>query len=183
MNRFQVLPGDSEEIHLLKDLANLQQSALERGELDMLRSRAVSILIERNHQMITTDKDPYVIRHPKTGKPTYRLNESLAKQQKVTSEQLANLVRLHERKLMLFDQMQELDPHTQQAKLKALAAVFEQIEYQLQENWNFTQDRNFHEWYLVPHCSCPQLDNQDRKGTPYRVITQTCPIHGKRELV
>lgn len=63
-------------------------------------------------------------------------------------------------------------------------AVFEieQLEFKMQELWGFTQDRNYHaHWLRIKGCTCPKLDNKDRLGTPYRVLSKDCPWHGKGE--
>jgi len=127
---------------------------------------------------MSTTFDKFMVKD-QYGSPQYRLNERLATAQGVTDEQLTKLRDLHQQKLMLFEQMELLDPTTEPGRLKSLAFAVEQIEFDLQANWNFPQDPNFHEWYLVPHCKCPTLDNRDRKGTQFKVISTFCPIHGK----
>jgi hypothetical protein len=44
--------------------------------------------------------------------------------------------------------------------------------------WGFDQNPNFHHWYTVPKCRCPKLDNAERWGTSYGIVSGSCPIHG-----
>lgn len=54
----------------------------------------------------------------------------------------------------------------------------EQLEFWLQEAWGFEEDRNMHSyWHRIKGCTCPNLDNLDRRGTTYRVISGSCPWH------
>lgn len=112
------------------------------------------------------------------GKPMYNLNGRLIESQGVTDEQLKRLLVLHELKLFLFELMEKTDDPVQ---LKAGADLFEQIEFALQRNWNFTEDAGFHEWYTVPKCRCPKLDNAERRfpgaSVDLRIYSGDCPIH------
>lgn len=54
----------------------------------------------------------------------------------------------------------------------------EQPEYDLQEAWGFDKNRNMHSyWHRISGCLCAKLDNLDRRGTPYRVISGSCTWH------
>lgn len=110
------------------------------------------------------------------GKCLYRLNEGLAIRQKVTDEELKRLVVLHELKLFVFSHMTKNDDPD---FLRECADIVTQIEFALQRNWHFPEDENFHEWYLVPGCACPKMDNADCRGTTMRYINMSCPIHGE----
>lgn len=110
------------------------------------------------------------------GKVLYRLNERLAEKQGITDQELINLVELHQQKLHVFDTMNATDDPI---KLKQLAKLVEDFEFEMQKNWHFEQNVNMHEWYRVPKCICPKMDNEDRRGTEYRIYNATCPIHGQ----
>ena len=112
------------------------------------------------------------------GVPQYYLSKSIALRNNITLEQLEKLKQLHVRKLELFEQMAQ---ETDRVILRKMAAEFEQIEFKMQENWNFPQDRNMHEWYTAPQCTCPKMDNRDNRGTKYRTINLSCPVHGGEE--
>lgn len=119
---------------------------------------------------------PYEIWY--NGKYAYSLNQGLAERQGVTPTQLAALSRLHVKKLSLFE-LAKLA--TSKLELHKMAEDLEVIEYEMQRNWNFPIDRNFHEWYLLPQCTCPKRDNAERRGTEYRIVKEDCPAHGKRD--
>jgi hypothetical protein len=106
----------------------------------------------------------------------YSLNSALILRQKVNLAGVEQLKLLHATKLDIFEKMEnENRPNI----LKAYAKVVEEIEIALQTEWNFAPNINFHEWYKVPKCKCPKMDNHDLRGTDRRVISQLCPIHGK----
>lgn len=56
----------------------------------------------------------------------------------------------------------------------------EEIEFELQDLWEFGKDRNYHKyWYRLNGCTCPKMDNEDRFGTDLRSHAPDCPWHGK----
>jgi len=64
-----------------------------------------------------------------------------------------------------------------------VAAIVEGLEYSMQLVLHLPLDRNYHKyWYMVDGCKCiaHKMDNQDRWGTPYRVIAVDCPYHGDK---
>ena len=109
------------------------------------------------------------------GKPAYDLNARLVLNQGLDASELRALKALHAEKLKYFDLMNETDDAV---ALRKYAKEVEFIEFEMQKNWHFPQDSRFHEWYKVPKCSCPKLDNKDRQGTEYRIIDPKCVIHG-----
>lgn len=110
------------------------------------------------------------------GKVAYYLNERLAERQGVTDQEMITLVDLHQQKLAIFGQMHAIsDPY----ELRRLAGLVETIEFEMQKNWHFPLDKTFHEWYNVPNCTCPIMDNEERRGTTYQIIDAKCPIHGE----
>jgi hypothetical protein len=110
------------------------------------------------------------------GEPVYNLNSSLVLKQGLDVSELRNLKALHAEKLKYFDLMRETD---YKHKLKEYAHEIECIEFEMQKAWHFTQDRNFHEWYKVPKCTCPKMDNADNRGSNHRIIVMDCPVHGE----
>ena len=112
------------------------------------------------------------------GKPLTHLNERLAVQQKVSDEALSAIVLSHQLRWMLFETAKKI---TDPTKLKLLANVFTALEFEQQKLWNFPQDKNFHRFFDFPGCKCPRLDNIDALGTPYKIHSQDCPIHGWEE--
>lgn len=109
------------------------------------------------------------------GKPMYQLNSALVLRQGIDVSELRALKSLHAEKLKYFKLMEETDD---KAKLREYAKEVECIEFEMQKNWHFEQDSRFHEWWRVPKCTCPKMDNEDRRGTKYKVIDPECPVHG-----
>jgi hypothetical protein len=108
------------------------------------------------------------------------VSPSLIISRKLESDMVASIRQLHIDRDVIFSHMRESDdPST----LKELARQVEAIEFELQANWGFDVNASFHEWYDVPKCRCPKLDNRERRGTGYSVIATDCPIHGGGEYV
>ena len=54
----------------------------------------------------------------------------------------------------------------------------ENLEFELQKNWNFPQDKLFHTWWnKFSGCTCPKMDNAERFGFE-KIIVTDCPFHG-----
>ena len=104
----------------------------------------------------------------------FYLNSRLLAKQEVSDENIEKLKEVHVRKLEVFDKMKETDDKQQ---LKELAITVENIEFELQKLWGFKEDKNMHEWYMVP--KCPKMDNYDYKGTEFKIINLDCPVHGE----
>jgi len=108
------------------------------------------------------------------------LNENLAKQQKVTKKQRKKLGVLYKD----LDNIMEVASLIKDLKFpfkirKAISKSIEKIEFKLQKNWNFKQDKNWHTyWFQIPGCTCPYHDNKERLGYG-AIISQDCPYHGK----
>lgn len=121
------------------------------------------------------DIDKYTVR---VGDDTVRLNEHLAKQQNISDEALELLKESHVERIHLFAAAKVAAANDDVALLRELAAKFEALEFRQQALWNFPQDANYHMWFTLPGCTCPTLDNYDRRGTAYRVYNGNCLIHG-----
>lgn len=119
--------------------------------------------------------DKYTVVGP-DGKKLTRLNETLAIRQKLSDERIAALVMSHQVKHMLFEAAKTvLD---EPLKLRMLAKMFDELEFEQQKLWGFEQSKNHHFFWQFPGCKCPKLDNRDWWGTPYTIKAQDCPIHG-----
>jgi len=104
-----------------------------------------------------------------------KLNEALAKQQKITKEQRDNLDELYDEMDNLF--REELSEKEIEKTGKYYAQRMKSLEFKLQENWNFPQDELFHTWWnKFSNCACPDYDNRERFGRP-KIINCGCPIH------
>lgn len=122
------------------------------------------------------------------GKEALTLNKRLLDQQNCWTN-VDKILELHSERLHLEDMMKEaLDslynafseepPSYYQDFLMLCDAYYTQIEFELQEQWGFTIDANFHRPWYRPGCSCPRMDNEERYGTPYRVTSGDCILHG-----
>jgi hypothetical protein len=105
----------------------------------------------------------------------YTLNGPLALSKGLTGKQVRRIRDLHIEKLRMFEQMEKTSAVDE---LRTHANAIEAIEYELQNLWGFDKDKRYHEWYMVPKCTCPKMDNRERRGTDYQIITLTCPLHG-----
>jgi hypothetical protein len=63
--------------------------------------------------------------------------------------------------------------------LKSIRDIITQIDFKLQELWNFPQDVIYHRFWELPKCDCPKLDNIDTYGTGHRYINTNCVFHGE----
>jgi hypothetical protein len=105
----------------------------------------------------------------------YYINQTLATKQGLSDETIKSIVDKHIDKLKIYEKMESC---TEIDKLKQFAYDVRDIEYDLQELWGFEQNENYHRFWEVPKCTCPVLDNIDRIGTSYQVVSGTCIIHG-----
>jgi len=101
-----------------------------------------------------------------------QLNEALAAQQNVTDDQREQLNTLYDHlEQLLRDSSPESHPAETVAELRLL-------EFQLQSNWNFPRDPDFHVyWDKLNGCRCPSTDNSERFGQP-KIHAEHCPYHG-----
>lgn len=117
--------------------------------------------------------NPLCIFH--NGVPKSILNSRLIQQQGLTEDDVEELKKIHIEKLIVFDLINSTD---NKIALKNYVELVELIELALQKVWGFPQDRNYHDWFEVPKCECPKLDNYDNKGVDRRIINGNCPLHG-----
>lgn len=98
------------------------------------------------------------------------LNKDLIKRQNLSAEDVATLEKLHKE---LDDVVNNPYNYTNPV------ALIEDIEFQMQRLWKFGENRDMHtHWLRIKGCTCPRLDNMERRGTPYRVLMGDCPWHG-----
>ena len=112
------------------------------------------------------------------------LNQELIEKQGLTLEQIDNLIALHKELKTHFEIIEDLIKRDQflDAWAPCITDAIEDIEYAMQDNWNFERDPTKHKyWYRIPGCICPKLDNDDRWGTNQHIMINTCPYHGVKE--
>ena len=99
----------------------------------------------------------------------------MAEEKGLSDETIAKIVSRHVEKLRVYEKMKKAEDNS---TLRFLAAMVKEIEFELQDLWGFDRDETFHEWYLVPGCTCPKIVNRERRGTKYQIYSNDCPIHG-----
>ncbi len=104
-----------------------------------------------------------------------QLNELLATKQKITDKQRDNLEVIYNDMtdlLALANADENLDKNGPK-----YATTMKDIEFKLQENWNFPKDPLCHTWWnRFNGCLCPKMDNTERFGVE-KIITCDCPFH------
>jgi hypothetical protein len=104
------------------------------------------------------------------------LNPALILKQKLTSVKYDALIESHQLKNVIFT----MAKNTENIEtLKMLAKIFDELEFEQQRLWGFPLDPNHHYFWDFPKCTCPKIDNMDSLGTPYRVHSGGCLIHGE----
>jgi hypothetical protein len=104
------------------------------------------------------------------------LNETLAKKQKITDKQRDNLDILY----IALEELVQRANDDEDIEKNAISYVedMKTIEFNLQNNWNFPLDENYHTyWNTFAKCTCPIIDNIERFGQP-KIIDTSCPFHG-----
>ena len=112
------------------------------------------------------------------GKISGMMNPDIVKKQGLGNEQIENIKTLHRARLRLFDYMEKL---TDPEQLKSCVLTLENLEFKMQKEWGFEQDKGMHSWWFqAPHCECPNRDNWDlwEAEKRLRVINKDCPLHG-----
>lgn len=117
-----------------------------------------------------TEEDLLVIHN---GKPAARLNHQLLLRQNAIKN-VKEIVSNHQDKLKVYDLIkEEEDPKV----LKIYADVLTDIEFTLQELWNFPKDIKWHRFWQTPKCTCAKMDNEDNFPTGYYYKSGDCPLH------
>ena len=113
------------------------------------------------------------------------LNTQLIKKQGLSIEDVEELEQLHQVREDLFKHAGELMPEKYPETipvLKTYVALLQSLEYDMQRLWKFPQTSTMHMWWnRIPHCICPTMDNDERLGTEFRVINDSCPCHGNKQ--
>jgi len=116
--------------------------------------------------------DKYRVKYKDT---EYVINPLLTKEKGLSDETISKIISKHIEKLRVYEKMKKAEDDN---TLQFFADMVREIEFELQDLWGFERDYSFHEWYLVPGCICPKIDNRERRGTKYQIIDLNCPIHG-----
>lgn len=103
-----------------------------------------------------------------------KLNARLVDRQKCHNN-VKLIVNLHVKKMEIYE---KIIHETQIDKLSDYAQELTELEFQLQELWNFNKDINFHKFWETPKCECPRFDNNDRYPYGNYIVNNECPLHG-----
>ena len=107
-----------------------------------------------------------IVRH---GKIEWRLNEVRAKARGLALKEIAEIRRIQNKKLKVFNKMRKLNSKINRPFLIALDRQLELYDFELQRLWREPQDASRHRYWERPHCTCAKSLNQK-----YRV---GCPLH------
>ena len=111
------------------------------------------------------------------GKPVLRLNQRLITQKGLDKEEVDKIKELHVERIRIEDQMSATDDPSE---IKRLFNAWTTGQYLLQSLWGFPEDINYHPSHRLSKCTCgATMDNDERLGTPYKVVSHDCPIHGE----
>lgn len=111
------------------------------------------------------------------GKVKWKIDKELAMQQKLSDDDLEVIGDLYRESNKVEQLMKRLNPNDHVDILQKLFTRWKQIEFTLQDTWKFERNEMYHKDYLLPHCSCPKIDNED--SYPYqRWISSSCIYHG-----
>ena len=110
-----------------------------------------------------------------------KLNKSLLKSQNVSKKQKKHIISLHKLMNQTFKAAKKLEKNNllDFKRGKEISNTIKDIEFRLQEQWNFKQDDKYHTYQnKIPGCKCPILDNIDMMGTGIRWTNINCKFHG-----
>lgn len=119
-----------------------------------------------------------------------QLNERLIIAQNVSEANIKLLLETHLELMKLKAEGLKLNPETDKDELRELFSKMTDIFFEQQMLWGFDKDKELHEFWTAPHCSCPKMDNKDEwldklmakkvgnEYTPHYSIRNTCPVHG-----
>jgi hypothetical protein len=121
--------------------------------------------------------DKKYIVYDKNGDVISVVNPTLIMERNVSDSALERIKKLH---LDRFNIKERMNETCDTGQLQMFANMIKDIEFELQDLWGFDRDHSMHDWYDVPKCTCPKMDNRERKGTGYQIVSLDCPIHGDK---
>lgn len=66
-----------------------------------------------------------------------------------------------------------------QEMLREYNSHINNLQFELQEAWGFSRNRNFHKFWAVPKCTCPREYNEKRYPRGGYKTNRKCVIHGE----
>ncbi len=94
----------------------------------------------------------------------------------LSEEAISNIQKLYEVEDL---HIKKMIATNNQEQLMLLEDDWHNIQFELQKQWGFKEDINYHKWWYLPKCRCPKMDNEDFWPTGYYVKVEDCPLHGK----
>lgn len=107
-------------------------------------------------------------------RPVYEINSKFLDKQNAWGN-LDLIKEVHQFKLAIIDLMSETEDSV---KLKSLAADVTECEFELQRLFKLKKDASYHRFWLLPHCSCSKMDNEDNYPSGHYYLSSNCPVHG-----
>jgi hypothetical protein len=158
-------------------MAHAPESLKMKDKTDTYTIDLIEHIVEQQYKDAFTTRDiDNIVRYP-NGDPATVLNAKLIERQGLTQEDVNELKKLHLQRISLEHQM----TNARSEDLKILFSQWESLQFALQSTWKFPEDINYHPSHRLPQCSCGAImDNNERNGTPYKVSSSDCLIHGDR---
>jgi hypothetical protein len=107
------------------------------------------------------------------------LNQNLIAKQGVSEENQDRLCELYDELEDLIE-LGNINPNIME--VRKVAEDIEQLEFELQRLWGFTESQMHHRyWDVLDKCLCKRhrMDNAERWGHS-RIISMDCPLHGSK---
>lgn len=108
-------------------------------------------------------------------KPLRILNKGFIEKQNLSEKDKEKLSELYQKKKAVYELMEN---ESLPELLRSYNRSVEIINFEIQKTLHITLNKDFHDWYLVPHCQCPKKENERNTGKPERIYVSYCPIHG-----
>jgi len=106
------------------------------------------------------------------------LNDELIKEKDLPGRTIGKIGSLHLQIKHKLNYLHENVDEIKDDEKETIAGWIEELEFQLQECWQFPKDISYHYyWKELPGCTCPRLDNDDLRGTGMRIYDGRCPYH------
>ncbi len=108
-----------------------------------------------------------------------RLNRELIAEKNLNVLTIKKIQKLHFLKNKFIKKMELTDNNN---LLYILGQIITTIEFKLQALWGFDLDISYHEFFTLPKCKCPKLDNFDSMGIKNaQIFTVNCPVHSLQD--
>jgi hypothetical protein len=151
---------------VLCDGANLRDVQAETGVTAARLRRSESKILEAERVVARAFQEKPAI-------PQVELNPRLIQRQGLGEAEVQHLQSLHEAR----QEIEEAMENAAEGNLPALAKEWEANQFALQRGWRFPENALYHQWWEVPRCTCPKLDNRVRYPNGPYIHDTGCPVH------